>query len=260
MKIFNHISGKPLVAAAIASVLVFAPLAYAQDTNGKDENKSKEKSSFQVRLSNFAHSIFSKDKNKGQENKDKDVSSENALDIRIAPNGEVIVRGARVVAINNTTLTAVATLGNTSFTWTVLTDNATKFVTKGDKNTTLSGLKVGDSVSFSGKLATAAFTVNAKVVKNWSVTTSTPAPQRHVFEGKLTSLASVTLPTSLTFSMGSKLYTALIPTGTEILNSLWATTTLSQFSVGDTIRVFGTLQSGSTSVIDTLIIRNASVR
>ncbi|MCE9643631.1 hypothetical protein K8Q93_00040 [Candidatus Parcubacteria bacterium] len=259
MKIFNQNSGKPLVAAAIASVLVFAPLAYAQDNN-KDENKSKEKSSFQVRFSNFAHSIFSRDKNKTEENKDKEVSKENALDIRIAPNGEVIVRGARISAISGTTLTAVATLGNTSMTWTVLTDSTTHFVTKGDKNTALSGLKVGDSVSFSGKLATAAFSVNAKVVKDWSVTTTTPALERHVFEGKLTALSTTTLPTSLTFSAGSKIYTALVPQGTEILNALWATTTLNRFSAGDTIRVFGTLQSGSTSVIDTLIIRNASLR
>ncbi|HYF10303.1 MAG TPA: DUF5666 domain-containing protein [Candidatus Paceibacterota bacterium] len=257
MKIFNH-SSRYLVAAALAATLVLAPFAYAEDDDrkGNNGNKSKEKSSLEQRLANITNKIFAKDDDKRDA-----VKAENAFEVRMAHNGDVTVRGAKVTAIGNGSLTAVSTWGNISLTWTVLTDSSTKFVTKGDKNSTLSGIKVGDSVSFSGKLASTgtAFSVNAKVIKNWSLSAPV-APVRHVFEGKLQSVATTTLPSSLSLMIGSKVYMVLVPANTPILNALWGTTTLSRFSAGDTVRVFGSLQAGSDSVIDAFVVRNASQR
>lgn len=234
MKIYNTLFGKYVIAGVAAASLVLSPVAFAQD------NKH--------------------DKGIGNFSKDKEMST--ALTVHIENNGATLVRGAKVIAVSGGTITASTQWGNTNVNWSVVTDGNTQLLRKNGQKEAIADVKVGDTLSFSGSLNTSGspFTVNAKVVKDWTAPDVAVTPERHVFEGKLTALTSSTLPSTLSLSIGSKIYSVFASAGTQVLNSLWATTTLSRFSVGDTVRVFGSLQSSNQNNIDAYVIRDASLR
>ncbi len=92
--------------------------------------------------------------------------------ITIASSGQVIVRGAKVVAVSGSAITARTTWGASSLTWSVRTSGSTKFYPAGSTSTeTLHAIKIGDEVSFSGALDTNApgLAVRATVFKDESL-------------------------------------------------------------------------------------------
>ncbi len=92
------------------------------------------------------------------------------LEVIISDNGRVLVRGAEITAVTDSTITARSEWGQSALTWTVRTDGDTHFVEKKGSSMELADLEDGDFVSFSGTLDADAetFTVDADTVKNWS--------------------------------------------------------------------------------------------
>lgn len=105
-----------------------------------------------------------------------------SIEVMISQNGRVVVRGAQVTQVSGSTLTARTMWNDTSITWTVRTDSDTDFVRKSGSAADISDIDTGDYVSFSGNFAgSGAFTVDADVVKNWSL-----SENRTVFTGRIT--------------------------------------------------------------------------
>ncbi len=106
---------------------------------------------------------------------DKNKSSSKGLggtgvEINIGSNGGVLVRGAKVTGVSSSTINANTSIGASILSWVVKTDGSTEFTTQNGVATGLSGIAVGDTISFRGALdqAVAGLTVNAKIVKDWS--------------------------------------------------------------------------------------------
>ncbi len=91
--------------------------------------------------------------------------------VQIVGNNAVLVRGAKVTAISDTTITAQTVWGNSALTWTVRTNGDTKYYRQNAEGAVRTALSIGDYVSFSGALdpGAAAFTVNAGVVRDQSL-------------------------------------------------------------------------------------------
>jgi hypothetical protein len=153
-------------------------------------------------------------------------------------------------------------LGSATLSWTVVTGSSTELLgKKGDHPAlTLADLKVGDLMNFEGALASGtSLTVNAKVVRDLSSAAQAPvSAERDIFQGTLQSLASTTAPTSLKLATGNKTYTVNVAANTTILKSNFTATTLAAFQTGDTVRIYGSVNAADSSVIDALIVRDAS--
>ena len=196
-----------------------------------------------------------------RDNYDKsDVRATGAeLSVQINNNGSTRVSGATVTSVGSSTLVAQNSFGSTTLTWTVNTNSSTKFVDKGGKNYPLANIAVGDVISFVGTLnaGSNSLTVTATQVKDWSK--SAKIFEKHVFEGSLLSaIGTTTLPTTMSLKVGNTTYTVQIGAGVPILSKNWATTNLGTFMVGDSVRVYGSVQPANLSVIDAVVVRNAS--
>lgn len=179
----------------------------------------------------------------------------------ITPSGHVTVRGATVTGVSSTTVTATTVWGGTTLTWTVLADSSAEVIGKNgnDKRDAISlaDIKVGDKVNFQGVLtAGTGLTVDARVIRVLSIVR--PSPQKDIFQGTLHSITATTLPASLTLKSGSKLYTVVVPANTPVLKSNFTTTTLATFVIGDTVRVYGSVDANSATTLNALIVRDAS--
>lgn len=104
------------------------------------------------------------------------------IEVLIHQNGRVIVRGAQVTNVSGDTISARTMWNDTTINWTVRTDNDTDFVRKSGSGSDIDDISSGDYVSFSGSfVGNGAFTVDADVVKNWSLSDA-----RTVFTGRIT--------------------------------------------------------------------------
>ncbi len=198
----------------------------------------------------------------GARDNDTPHSVGSEVSIQINANGKALVRGAKVTAVSSSTITATTMWGTTSLTWSIVTNPATNLVFKGGRPMPQGGIMVGDIISFNGPVETtvSALTVDATVVKDWSKTkgtTPTPIPgTKDTFHGTLQMVSTTTLPASLTLAMGGTSYTVNLSASTLVLANNWATTSLSLFVPGDTIRIFGTMTG--TTTLTALVVRNTS--
>jgi hypothetical protein len=197
--------------------------------------------------------------NSNEESNTATVSSQQALDVSVNANGRTVVHGATVTGVSSSTITATTAWGGTTVTWTLATNGSTKFLYKGGKVATNAVVVAGDKINFEGFLAaTGAFTVNANSVRDLSKEKSAIL-DKHTFEGKLTSsLSASTLPTSFALTIGGNSYQIKVAAGTPILGKNWASTNLGIFLAGDTVRIYGSVEAASTSIIDAVVIRNAT--
>ena len=150
-----------LIAVVLVTTLtlIVAPTVQAY-TNGDDaHNDSSQRS----------------DNTKGAENERKNRSDLRAigstLEVHIADDGKVVVRGAKVTAISGNTISASTVWGLTTLSWTITSDAFTHFLRHSGGQSALSEISVGDFVSFQGQMITtgANLSVTATVIKNWSV-------------------------------------------------------------------------------------------
>ena len=231
MLLSTHLA-KGIIGLAAAASVAAGPMVIAQGNDYKDDGKHSKVSS--------------------------------SVSANINPSGHVLVRGATVTGVSGNTVTATTLWNSTTLTWTVLTASSTEVLGKNgdDKRNalTLADIKVGDTVNFQGTLsAGTGLTVTARVLRDLSVVKPVkPVLQKDIFQGKLESVASTTLPTTLGLKVGSTLYTVAVPLGPPILKSNFPAPTLATLQVGDIVRVYGSVSASNNTTIDALIVRDAS--
>ncbi|OGG52407.1 hypothetical protein A3H16_02420 [Candidatus Kaiserbacteria bacterium RIFCSPLOWO2_12_FULL_53_8] len=83
------------------------------------------------------------------------VSGEEApmVEVNIANNGLVLLRGAHVLAMNGGTIHVGMSWGSSDLTWILETNYNTQFLTQNGKKETLSDIQVGDIVTVTGKIS-----------------------------------------------------------------------------------------------------------
>ena len=178
-----------------------------------------------------------------------------SLEVHINDNGSVLVRGAKVTAVSGTTITALTEWNGASMSWNINTDTATKFIELKNRQSSVGDVKVGDFISFSGNLmAGSTFTVQAKQMKNWSVSPKV----KTTIEGKIEAIPGTTAPTTFTLKAGDKVYTVKVATNTSVLNNKWLAATLANFQAGNQVRVHGMINADNT--IDATVVRNVSLQ
>lgn len=93
------------------------------------------------------------------------------LEVTIADDGRTIVRGAQVTSVSDGTIRAETEWGATSLDWVITTDSDTDFLMKAGTDAAIGDIAVGQYISFSGMIdgSGSALTVDADVVKNWSL-------------------------------------------------------------------------------------------
>lgn len=187
--------------------------------------------------------------------KHKEVGS--TLEVHIFDGGKVLVRGAQVTAINNGIITAQNSWASTTMNWTVNTNTDTNFIHRFGGNGSIADIAVGHIISFDGTIVSGTgLTVQAKTIKDWS--TQKPEPVRSTVQGTLKSIASSTVPTTFVLTVGSTDFTVNVSATTSILNNAWLATSLSNFQVGHTVRVYGAINTAS-STINATVVRNTSI-
>ena len=178
--------------------------------------------------------------------------------VSIGEKGNVTVKSATVTAVNGSTITATTAWNGNALTWTVTTGSTTDFKFKGGKSATVATVAVGDNVNFNGTLGGNGLTVAASTVRDNSKEQVLP-PQKHTFEGKLNAaVGTTTLPTTFSLKIGNNNVTVNVPVNTPILNKVWASVNLGSFQAGDTVRVYGSAEASSSSVLDAVVVRDAT--
>lgn len=99
---------------------------------------------------------------------EKTVFDKTAVSIGISNNGSILVRGAKVTDVGDSSLTAQTVVNGVTMTWAVDTDGDTNFVEADGDTMVIADISDGDYVSFSGML-TGSAAVDALVVRDWSV-------------------------------------------------------------------------------------------
>lgn len=80
------------------------------------------------------------------------------------------------------------------------------------------------------------------------------------FTGLLTAISGVSVPASLTVTVGATVYTVEVTTTTEIVRRFNGQSDLNEFIVGDAIEVRGTASADSANVVTATRIRDVSVQ
>lgn len=161
------------------SVLVFGGANLSFADNNKNDEKSKEKHSENYKLEKKIKGP------KDHENEARSVGS--TLEIHITSGGKALVRGAKVTAISGNIITATTEWGSANMTWLVNSSTTTKHVRRYGGSSNISEIEIGDFISFQGIIATGTaspFTVNATIIKDWSV-----QKKNSKFEGTVSSIS-----------------------------------------------------------------------
>lgn len=89
------------------------------------------------------------------------------LEVHIANNGLMLLRGATVISNSRGTIRVGMVWGSADFTWTVKTDFGTKYLTSKGEKETLEDIEVGDIVTITGMLTESGAepTINAEHVR-----------------------------------------------------------------------------------------------
>jgi hypothetical protein len=200
---------------------------------------------------------------RGWEKQERFYDSRDAnASVEIKANGTATVRGAKVIALSGGVITATETLGNIVLTWTVNTDGTTKFQYKGGKAATLATVVVGDTITFSGPVASgSSLVLKADVVRDVSKTyagatsTTTTGTTQQTVTGVLQTLPGSTLPASFTMNVNGVVQTVNVAASANILNAAWNAMSPASFVVGDSVQVLGYTPSG-VSVMTAVTVRD----
>lgn len=163
--------------------------------------------------------------------------------VTIGQSGNILVRGATVSAVNDTTITATTAWGNHINSWFVQTDGDTKYVNASGDVASRSTFSLGSLISFTGSLVGQG-TVDASVVRNWNVPETRPV----TFTGTVTA----TTANSLMFKRGNATTTVLVNSSTTIKDD-GATVLLSSINADAVLKVKGTLDTKTNVVTATSI-------
>ncbi len=174
------------IIAGILTVSAFVLLAgvlsvsksYAENNGQNGEHGNSEQRGFGDSFN---------DKHEDHDKQKKEAHSlGSTLEVHIGDDGKVLVRGAKVTSVSGTTVNATTTWGSVVMNWAITTDGNTEFVRRFGGASGVSEISVNDFVSFSGMILTTTaspITVQAKVLKNWSVQRA-----HATFNGSVTSI------------------------------------------------------------------------
>lgn len=170
-------------------------------------------------------------------------ADESASSLSIAPTGQIIVKGARVLAVNGSTIIAETGWGAAKISFAVQTSGSTRFVPEIGSAQALSAIRPGHTVSFSGSMvgSMARPTVIATVVKDTELvqeSTSIVGTVRSVDENNSTFVLS---------SAGSDV-TVRVPTGT-LMSRDGNYAEVSDIQVGDAGKATGTLDIATNTLL-----------
>jgi len=166
-------------------------------------------------------------------------AQESGSALTIAPTGQVIVKDAKVVAVNGSIIVAQTVWGSAIITLTIQTSGSTRFVPSIGSVEFLRSIKPGNSISFSGALAGTLSdpTVSASVVKD-----STLLQESASIVGSVVTV-DVKGGTLEVASDGGRT-TVRVPVGT-LMSRDGGYTNLSGIRIGDTIKATGTLDTSA---------------
>lgn len=166
-------------------------------------------------------------------------ADETGAQISVAGNGQTMVRGASVTGISGSTIYATTVWGSMRMSWAITTNGSTRFVPDVGSSVVLRSIKVGDSISFSGTLdgSSATARVVASVVKDISLI------QESVILGG--TVMGIDTKSGRLFLSTQEGTTTVATNGGTIITLGGNSTRLSNISVGDTVKAFGTLNSAS---------------
>jgi hypothetical protein len=182
--------------------------------------------------------------------------------VEIAADGSTTLRGAKVVSVSGTTITVSETLGATTLTWTIITDGTTQLQSKNGSGIVITDIVAGDTITVKGAFQTGStLSVKATMVRDItkvpSVVTTPVGSAQQTYEGVLTQIPGSAAPTSLVMTVGGVAQTVTISSTTVVLNNAWAPVALNTFVANDTVRVYGYIPSGVTTITG-IVLRNVS--
>ncbi len=166
-----------------------------------------------------------------------------SLEVHITDSGKVLVRGAKVASVSDSTITATTMWGSAVMNWTITSDANTKLIRRYGGASAMNEITVGDYISFQGSLVTGTaspMTVLAKTIKNWSV-----QKKNATFEGTVSSVSGSTFVMS-TKKDGNITVTT---TGTTQFMKNSATATLADVTVNSKVVTTG-LYNNLTHTLD----------
>jgi hypothetical protein len=158
--------------------------------------------------------------------------------ITIGQSGNILVRGATVSAVNDTSVIATTAWGNHTNSWTIQTDADTKYIDASGDTAARSSFSLGSLISFTGTLIGQG-TVDANVIRNWSVPETRPVS----FVGSVHG----TTGSTLTMKRGNATTTILVTSSTTITNDGQAVQ-LSSITTDTKVKVKGTLNASTNTI------------
>lgn len=203
----------------VAMMLVVSP-AYATNDDHKDNRSDRAKE---------VHNVGS------------------TLEVHINDNGKVLVRGAKVTAINGTTINAETLFGGSNISWVVDASATPKVIRRYGGNSSVSEIAVGDFISFNGMLnSSGAWNVKATSLKDWSIQVKNSS-----FSGTISSItgASFVLATE-----NGKSVTVNTDANTKIMKGD-VSVAFSTLVVGDKISKTEGLYNNNTNVLQAKTVK-----
>ncbi len=145
----------------VVSSLLVVSLASAEDSKNNEGKKHED------------ITLGAMKEDKGEKRAKEVRNTGSTLEVHIFNDGKVLVRGAKVTGVSGRVISANTILGSVKLEWAINTDSSNaKFIRKFGGVSDISEVSVGDLISFHGQLVTtiaSPFTVNADVVKDWSI-------------------------------------------------------------------------------------------
>jgi hypothetical protein len=231
-----------ILSILIASLMLSAPLIWAEDTSTSTTSSSSTTSTSTTLPAN-SHPM--------------------PLIVEIGPAGNALIRGT--VTNVGTDFLTIKTWGGT---WTIKIDSNTKFAPQG---LTLSQIQTNDFIGLNGKVnSEETLTVDATLIRDWTekkiikeetqqnkkevkqIIKETPKPEIRI----LTIESIDTVNNTLTAKLNTQTLTVTLANNVKLLDRNWKTITFTQLKANDTIRVYGIL-SGTT--LEASVIRDISI-
>ena len=165
----------------------------------------------------------------------------------LGPNGVLRVLGAKVTSVSSNEVSATALYGNSALNFTVKADNDTK-VNGSDSNSSLSNLKAGDKISFSGTIvssSSSSIIVDADHIISKSLyNDKVKAEKEDSYKGEVQAVN--TADNSLTLKLRDGRTVKVAVSSSTVITVDGAVKSLSAIESGDEVKVSGEMNSSST--------------
>jgi hypothetical protein len=164
------------------------------------------------------------------------------LESHVNNDGSVLLRGAKITALNGATLTVTQTWGAYVATWTVVTDPSTELLRRYDGASSVTEFSVGDYVAVKGVLDASASspTVKAIIVRDYSIQKKNAS-----FSGTVSSVAS----SSFVLATASRGNVTVVVDANTAIKEGGASTTFAAIAAGKKITLASGLFNNLTSTL-----------